>query len=205
MEYYSQYNQDFFVDSKLLNYKENGIFIDIGAWDGIRYSNSYFFEKNRNWTGVCVEPLPCEYKKLVNNRKCTCLNLAISTNEGVEDFVRIDHPGGGGMLSGLANKYNKAHMKRVNNFKDKIQKIKVECKTFNNLFETLGIFKIDYCSIDVEGPDFDILKSINFKKFDIKIFSIENNYKDKINKFLSSKNYSFVKKLGCDEIYLKNV
>jgi len=203
VEYYSQYNQDFYID-ELLKGKNNGVFIDIGAWDGVRYSNSYFFETKRNWTGVCVEPLSYEYKKLIKNRKCECFNIAISTKDGIEDFIMINHPEGGGMLSGLANKYNKAHMKRVNNFKDKIKRIKVKCKTFNNLFYDVGLFNIDYCSIDVEGPDFEILKSIDFNKFDIKTFSIENNYKDNIKDFMHSKNYTLIKKLGCDEIYLKN-
>jgi len=203
MEYYSQYNQDSFIDSEL-HMKTDGVFVDIGAWDGIRYSNSYFFEKNRNWTGLCVEPLPNEFKELLKNRTCICINCAISPDEGSKKFLMINHPDGGGMLSGLVDGYNKAHMKRVNKFKDNISIMNIRCRRINNILEEYKLFNIDYCSIDVEGFDFKILKDIDFNSFNIKMFSIENNYKDDIRSFMSSKNYSFIKKLGCDEIYYKN-
>ena len=46
MKYYSQTRQDFIVDQLLCN-KKNGFFLDIGANDGITFSNTYFFEKHR--------------------------------------------------------------------------------------------------------------------------------------------------------------
>ena len=54
--YYSQYLQDVFVQFVFFNNKKDGYFIDIGAYDGIRLSNTYLFEKNKNWKGICVEP-----------------------------------------------------------------------------------------------------------------------------------------------------
>ena len=45
--YYSQFNQDEIINT-LLGNKKNGVFIDIGAYDGITFSNSYFFEKSNN-------------------------------------------------------------------------------------------------------------------------------------------------------------
>ena len=42
-EYYSQYGQDKFLTEFLFKNKKNGIFVDIGANDGISFSNSYFF------------------------------------------------------------------------------------------------------------------------------------------------------------------
>jgi len=44
--------------------KRDGIFIDIGAFDGMEDSNSLFFEETRNWTGICIEPSPLEFNKL---------------------------------------------------------------------------------------------------------------------------------------------
>jgi hypothetical protein len=37
--------------------------------------------------------------------------------------------------------------------------------------------KIDYCSIDIEGVELQILSSIDFDKISIAAFSIENNIK----------------------------
>ena len=204
MKYYSQYKQDMFIDKEVFNEKYNGFFVDIGAWDGICYSNSYFFEKNRNWTGICVEPLKLEYKKLEKNRDCISLNYAISAQEGIKKFLTVDHPDGGGMLSGLVDKFQKKHMKRINQYKNGTYIVDVECKRFNNILNEYNIKEIDYCSIDVEGPELEILKDIDFNTFTIKTFSIENNYYgNKIKKFMDSKNYKFIKKLGCDELYIR--
>ena len=40
-----------------------------------------------------------------------------------------------------------------------------------------GKARIDFCSIDAEGMELDILHSINFSKVSIGAFSIENTYK----------------------------
>ena len=40
----------------LLNHKENGFYIELGAFDGITQSNTYFFELNRGWKGILIEP-----------------------------------------------------------------------------------------------------------------------------------------------------
>ena len=39
----------------LLNQKENGFYIEAGAYDGERCSNTIFFEMNRNWSGILIE------------------------------------------------------------------------------------------------------------------------------------------------------
>ena len=56
MKSFSQYYQDKAIDFAL-NRKRNGIFLDIGAHDGGSLSNTFFFECNRNWTGLCIEPI----------------------------------------------------------------------------------------------------------------------------------------------------
>jgi hypothetical protein len=52
-QFYAQYQQDQVIDF-LLQKKYQGFFLDIGAHDGITFSNSYFFEKNRNFNGICL-------------------------------------------------------------------------------------------------------------------------------------------------------
>ena len=68
IETHSQAGQDLWVLETLKN-KKNGFFLDIGAYDGLKYSNSYLLEKNFNWNGLMVEAHPCNYNSLKNNRK----------------------------------------------------------------------------------------------------------------------------------------
>ena len=46
---------------KYLNYS-NGFFIELGAHDGITQSNTYYYEKKKNWKGILIEPVPKLYK-----------------------------------------------------------------------------------------------------------------------------------------------
>ena len=60
----SQLGQDLTV-LKFYNNKRDGYFIEIGASDGIKLSNTYLLESQYGWKGICVEPIPNNYNKLV--------------------------------------------------------------------------------------------------------------------------------------------
>jgi hypothetical protein len=58
--FYSQASQDKFVYALLyglLGKQDNGYYLEIGAWDPVSISNSYFFEKNHQWNGVSIDIL----------------------------------------------------------------------------------------------------------------------------------------------------
>jgi hypothetical protein len=60
-------------------FQTNGFFIESGAFDGEYLSNSLFFERFRNWTGLLVEPNPFQFKRLMNkNRKAYAINACLS-------------------------------------------------------------------------------------------------------------------------------
>ena len=62
-KYFSQEHQDEWVD-KYLKQKTNGIFLEVGAVDGVSLSNTLFFERERNWTGILIEPNNNFYNRL---------------------------------------------------------------------------------------------------------------------------------------------
>jgi hypothetical protein len=58
---------------------------------------------------------------------------------------------------------------------------KIKSISLNNLIKKYQLGKnIDYISIDTEGSELNILKNFNFKKYNVKIFTIEHNFKKKI-------------------------
>lgn len=206
MKYYSQIGQDKYLDEYIFKGKRNGTFIDIGAGDGINISNSYFFEKNRGWSGICVEPREKEFAQLIKNRNCKCENCCIADFDGNGEFLEIE--GYSGSLSGLLNSYNTRHLKRIerelDEFEQKKNTIMVKCTLFDNLLIKYGLTHIDFCSIDTEGSEMAILKSIDFGKTDIDFFVVENNYYGSgLRKFMFFKGYGLVKKIQFDEVYGK--
>jgi len=65
--YFSQIGQDKLVDN-FLDFKTNGFFLDVGAHDYRHISNTYFFEKSRNWKGIAIEMDPQFEKGWISNR-----------------------------------------------------------------------------------------------------------------------------------------
>ena len=66
--------------------KEGGVFVDVGAYDGVSCSNTFVLENKMKWNGICVEPSLDAYKECEKNRSCPTFNLAISSQKKV--FLR---------------------------------------------------------------------------------------------------------------------
>lgn len=203
-QYFSQFQQDKFINEVVFSNKRKGFFIDIGAHDGITINNSIFFERYRNWSGVCIEPNPNVYDKLSKNRKALSINKCIGKENKKVIFTQIT--GYSEMLSGVTDKYHPNHIKRIDDLilkkGDLKTEIEVEMITLDTISE-INNKSIDFISIDTEGNEFDIVSSINFEALDVKCLVIENNYNDnRINEYLHSHNFKFFYKLDADDVYL---
>ena len=202
-KYYGQYKQDEFLNETFFHNKEGGTFVDIGAHDGITINNSLFFEKNLNWSGVCVEPLTTIYMKLKENRNCTVLNCAVDEEDGQTEFVQ--NTGYTEMLSGILKHYDSRHTARrdheIKHMGGETNVVKVNTLRLETIFDVHNIKKVEYLSIDVEGGEFSVIKSINFDKVFIDIIGFEDNYPDvsvNIRKYLEDRGYVFITRLGGD-------
>jgi len=206
MNFYSQLGQDKFLYQNYFKNKRDGFFVELGAYDGVKYSNCFFFEKFLGWNGICVEPIPKQFRKLQSNRTSTCVNSAVSNKTGTARFlcanVEVDEE----MLSGLIDSYDPKHLERISSSLVQKEEIEVELTTFNALLDQQGVNHVDYCSIDTEGSELEILKAIDFSTYSVDFFSIENNYGDtEIRSFLESNGYDLVHSFhGYDELYKKS-
>jgi len=204
-KYFSNSGQDKYMYEHFFKNKRHGVFVDIGAHNGVEQSNSFFFEKQLDWTGICVEPLPEVFAQLKKNRNCICIHGCVAEFNGLGKFLRISDPE---RLSGLIDYYDPRHMDRIDREVHQLggtkNIIEMRCYTLENILEKHGVFHIDYLSIDTEGNELAILESIDFDKFYIDVIDIENNYYcKKIRKFLEKKGYRYITRLRDDEIYRK--
>lgn len=204
MKTYSQYNQDVWLKNNIFSNISDGVFIEIGADDGLDKSNTKLFEE-LGWSGLCIEPSPSRYKKLISNRSCVCENYAISDSIGEIEFLDISGWGKG--LSGITSKYSDEHLHRIKNEikhpdNNGHEKITVKTTTLEHLLHKHGMECVDFCSIDTEGCEYDIIKSINFNNITIDVFLIENNYNDNsVEDYLLKNNYKKIQKLAIDDVY----
>lgn len=175
---YSEKFQDLFVDW-VLNLKKNGNFIEFGACNGVYLSNTFFLEKKRNWRGILLEPARCYYKDLIKYRKKSIiLNKIVSScgqqkvNFNESNFQYKDYS--------ISNNLNKN------------KNYKVETISLNDLIKLYKFKNIDFVSIDTDGSEYDIIKSFDFKKVNIKVIIVEHNYSKKrklIQNILTANNY----------------
>ena len=113
MTFYSQCEQDKFLDEHVFKGYKNGVFVDVGAHDGISINNTLYFEQNYNWSGVNIEPIISVYNKLIINRpKSININAAVCNDDGEQEFVLAK--GYSEMISGLKNNYDSRHFDRLN-------------------------------------------------------------------------------------------
>ena len=202
IKFYSQFQQDKFVYEKYFKDKQNGFFVDIGAYDGECDSNSLFFE-NIGWDGICIEPNPEMFQKMEQIRKCRCVQCAVSNKNEITQFFQIKE--GPTVLSGLVDEFTQNAINKIHEYdletNQNFDYIDVECKTFDNIVD---VYDIDFLSLDTEGNELKILQSINFDKYNINVITVENNdYDNKFIDFLTINGYQFIIRLGCDELYKK--
>jgi FkbM family methyltransferase len=196
----SQHKQDMLLELSVFKGYKNGFFIDIGAHDGVTINNTLYFEKYNNWSGINIEPIKKVYDKLVVNRPNSInINCAISNNDGTAEFLSND--GYTEMLSGLKDNFDPRHLERLqkenNQMGSTTQTITVITKKLETICDEYNINHINYLSIDVEGAEFEVIKSINFNKIFIDIIEFENNYDDAsgpIIQYLENKNYIVIHK-----------
>ena len=85
----SQAGQDRFIAEHLFAKRSGGVFVDIGAHDGVTGSNTLYFEKYLNWAGLCIEAAPAHFDTLAGHRSVACVNLAVADFEGEDRFFEV--------------------------------------------------------------------------------------------------------------------
>ena len=155
-KFYSQVGQDKWV-CEHFNFKKNGYFLDLGAYDGIDLSNTYYLEKELEWKGICVEASREIYKTLKNNRTNLCVNKAIFKEN---TKLRFNAAGMGGRISLLGSEFTEM----------------IDSTTIELLLKENNAPKvIDYISLDIEGNEYDALLGFPFNEYQVGLWTVEHN------------------------------
>jgi FkbM family methyltransferase len=197
---HSQLGQDLEV-IKFYNNKENGFFIEIGASDGLALSNTYLLENKYKWKGICCEPIPSNFEKLVKNRQNSiCYKEAVYNQSGLT--LSFDIANNYDLLSGISEHIDK-HKSTVDANKTIIQ---VQTISLLDILEKSNAPSfIEYMSLDTEGSEFEILKNFDFGKYTFGLIDVEHNYieprRTEIKNLLLSKGYIYKGENSWDDMY----
>jgi FkbM family methyltransferase len=201
--YHAQWSQDYYADKLFFKGASGGVFVDVGANEGVGCNNSYYFESKLGWKGICVEPIPKMYELLRASRKCLCFQACAYDKAEVVEFNYVE----GLDLSGIVKEYDPRHIDRIQaekvnyNLPQPDVKLQVMAMPLQWFVEAAGFKTIDFLSIDTEGSEFSVLKGLNFEKTHVNVICFEDNYSDKtgpIIEYLLRKGFQVVMRIGGD-------
>lgn len=203
---YSQEGEDMIL-RRIFERQSSGFYVDVGAHHPKRFSNTYFFYK-KGWSGINVDAMPGSMKSFEKIRSRDInIEKPISSKKQILTYYAFNEPA----INGFSKQISEAR-DGLNNYKIEFTK-DIETSTLEEVIdENLPSNQVvDFLSIDVEGLDFDVIKSMNIKKYRPKVILVEilgsslsDLQQDSIYQFLIDEDYVFYAKAVNTVIFKSN-
>ena len=202
---YSQYGEDLIL-LKYLNYKkiEKGKYLDIGAFHPRWVSNTHLLHK-KGFSGYCVDldEKRLRWFKFSRGSKVKTICGAVSNSH--EEFIKVYKFKRKSPFSLIDTTSLKHAEYFESKGKSKYEIINVKNFHINDIFNKVG--KINVLNIDIEGKDFEVIKSSNLEIIDPEIILIEDNSGyfplNELENFFSKKNYYLISICGLTKCFAK--
>jgi len=188
------------------NHEHGLFFVDVGANDGVTISTTIHLERDYGWTGICVEPNPDAYAKLVKNRSVPCFHCGLFSRNDQLSFLRVT--GYSEMLSGFECAYDPRHRARlereVRERAQVLESILVPSRRLDDLLDEMGVRTVHYVGIDTEGSELETLRGIDFTRVDVKLVSVEDNFGDGVcSDYLRENGFRFLRRVCLDDFWAR--
>ena len=165
----------------------HGTYLDIGALDGVRYSNSYAFHMypGLQWRGINVELVPRNYEELVKNRANDVANIhaAVCDYPQQVHFVETKSNATNGIWEFASDAFRNQYWKNVH-IDDTIL---INCVPTQAIIDKVllayggngnGSMYFDFFSLDIEGGELAALRGVDFARVGFGIIIVERNTAD---------------------------
>jgi FkbM family methyltransferase len=167
----------------ILNYFQShkGTFIDLGANDGITFSNTRALAE-AGWSGVLIDASPKAFQKLQENYKNKIdfhlYNIAIGMTNGIAKF----HESGSLIGTDDVALVSTFHQHEMDRFKSAVQyeEIEAKCLTWSAFLAGCPIKDFDFISMDIEGNEMDVLPFMDLAN--TKMICIEYNGNEELKR-----------------------
>ena len=190
----------------------NRHFLEIGALDGQYLSNLLFFEAQMGWTGVCVEGNPISFRNLQLYRpRCHKVGGIVSNTIKSMDFYSFSRNGSWeSSMSCAANTptsavcSSEARARQWASENDAVMQIHtVKGYKLSDVFAGLGWTDFGWLMVDVEGAEYEVIKTIDFSAVRADYISFEGASKE-VNEYLSNAGYLQLDYNGIDTFMVPN-
>lgn len=199
---YSQSGEDMILDTIFCETK-NGVYVDIGANNPYEQSNTHYFYK-KGWRGVNIDALPGSMNKFKKVRSKD-VNIEAAISNEISDLTYYM------FSSSFYNTFDGLEVERLKTISKLKGEIKIKTMKLRDLFNKLKITNIDFMSVDVEGLDFEVLKSNDWKLYRPKVIvteyfsgGLELLNSDKLYLLLKDKGYMLLCNTPVNAFYIEN-
>jgi len=201
-KFYAQFGEDTILQKYLQENK--GFYLDIGSGDPVRGSNTFFLYK-KGWSGILIDPLSRNIfsSKIIRRKDKIIRGLVGATDRSYPFYEMYPYE--------YSTTNNEVVKDLINNGKAKLVK-KVQLNTFSvsELNLNINLDQPSLLSVDCEGFDLEVLKTIDLKTIEFRIICVEDfdynsAYKSSaINQYLNENGYEIVDRAGPSSIYIKS-
>lgn len=209
MIFFSQCGEDKFLLENYFKNKKNGVFIELGALDGILYSNTKLFEDHLDWSGILIEPHPLKYENLkINRPNCVLFNNLVSNSKEELNFKYFLD--GYSPVSGVEKTLSKHHFDTYYNDESKNNypqsEMLIKPRSLTDIIKSTNLTHIDFMSLDVEGHEYEVLLSYDYTiQIDvilIEMLGVDLERDELCRNILIKNGYRYDNKISHNEIYI---
>lgn len=203
--YLSQFGQDQWLREAIFGGRRDGVFVELGGYDAVVASNTWFYERCRGWTGVVIEPQAPRHAGFLRLRPNASLAPHCVSDVPGEQVTFVSLPGGTGLAGVESASLEDAIDRLDKRGRAAIVKDTKTCHRVASILARRRVTHVDFFSLDCEGCELKAVRSIDFDAVTVDVFTIEQSAAGvAAAKFLvDERNYVNVGRLSADVVLVR--
>lgn len=185
-----------------------GVFIEAGANDGVIYSNTAFFERNKGWSGLLIEPIPEQAEACMHNRPGSrVIQAALGAPDQLGQLLPMTWCNFMSIVEGAMGSpeadaeyiaLGRPHLEAKQPYT-----VHVPVTTLSTLIDRFLARPVDLLSLDVEGYEMQALEGLDLTRHRPRMILVECLFREDQIRARLAPYYDFVDDLGEKNLLFK--
>lgn len=196
-----RWGEDGYAWEEYFNGFRGGTFMEMGAIDGVAFSNTLALERGAGWKGILIEGSAQSFESLVANRP----NQVLVNAPVCDEWRSVDYVvSGDGPVRGIEAEWTDEQAFVQQFHRNGMQVEKLVCVPLQAVLDAVGLTHINFFSLDVEGSEEAALRGLNWSRvtFDVIVVGIDKLHGFDVDAFLRERGYGLMRTVALNSWYL---